>query len=264
MTGSDRPMDIRREILRNVILCQSLEPLGTRPDRNLPPDEPTSAHKIEYFVVAGVNSSWPFYDLADRVLTHRGQPDCIFDAAYEAQSASVRNRLGGKINYGPIMLLVPIITAQALEYLESGTHEDVEAILRRTGDVLRATTEQDVASMERFIHLGYEISARHRVRIGRPKPPRYPLLRGKYANVWDAAHGFPDNQAVRELIQGFPYSHQVYRFLLHNLETGILQATELIYNFLLPELGRPDAVADVITTGLYLVLTKHPESVLFV
>ena len=257
-------MDIRREILRNVILCQSLEPLGTRPDRNLPADELTSARKVEYFLVAGVNSSWPFYDLADRILRYGRQPDCVFDTAYEAQICSVRNRLGGKINSGTISLLVPIITAQVLDYLESGTHEDVESILARTGDVLRNTTARDVESLEKFIHLGYEISSRHRERIGRPKPPRYPALREQFGSVWDAARAHQHIHAVREMTQGYPYSLQVYRFLLHNTETGILPATELIYNMLLPEIGRPDAVADVVATGLYLVLTKHPESVLFV
>jgi hypothetical protein len=257
-------MDIRREILRNVILCQSLEPLGTRPDRHLPPEEPSSARKTEYFILAGVNSCWPFYDLADRVLSHGRQPDHIFDLAYQAQSASVRNRLGGKINYGTIYLLVPVITAQVLDYLETGNYEDVDAILGRTGGVLRGTTEKDVQSLEQFIHLGYEISARHRARIGRPKPARYPVLRGKYPNVWDAARDYQSIHAVREMTQGYPYSLQAYRFLLHNVETGLLRASELIYHVLLHEIGRPDAVADVIAIGLYLVLTKHPESILFV
>ncbi|HEY9421396.1 MAG TPA: hypothetical protein VIW92_08280 [Thermoanaerobaculia bacterium] len=256
-------MDIRREILRNVILCQSLEPLGTRPDRKLPPQDPSSARKIEYFIVAGVNSAWTFYDLADRVLSHGRQPDCIFDFAYEAQSASVRNRLGGKINYGAINLLVPIVTAQVLEYMETGETHDVESILARTGDVLRNTTEKDVENLERFIHLGYEISARHRERIGRPKPPRYPVLKGRYPNVWEAARASQHIHAVREMFQGYPYSQQVYRFLLHNLETGLLPATDLAYHFLLPEIGRRDALADVVTAGIYLMLTKHPESVLF-
>jgi len=258
-------MDIRREILRNVILCQSLEPLGTRPDRHLPAEDPSSARKVEYFILSGVNSSWCFYDLADRVLGARGQPEHIFDLAYEAQKASVRNRLGGKINYGAILLLVPIVTAQTIDYLESGTHEDVESILARTGDVLRDTTVADVLSLERFIHLGYEISARHRERIGRPKPlASYPALNGRYANVWEAMKDYQSIHVVREIREGYPFSLQAYRFLLHNAETGLLRASELLYDVLLHQIGRPDAVADVITTGLYLALTKHPESVLFV
>ena len=60
------------------------------------------------------------------MLSHGRQPDCIFDFAYEAQSASVRNRLGGKINYGAINLLVPIVTAQVLEFLDTGETHDVE------------------------------------------------------------------------------------------------------------------------------------------
>ena len=48
------------------------------------------------------------------------------------------------------------------------------------------------------------------------------------------------------------------------METGILPATDMAYRFLLPEIGRKDALADVLATGIYLVLTKHPESVLFI
>ena len=44
---------------------------------------------------------------------------------------------------------------------------------------------------------------------------------------------------------------------------GILQASALITQLLLGELRRPDVVADIVVVGLYLVLTKHPESVLF-
>lgn len=256
-------MDIRREILRNVVLCQSL-PLGTKPGRSQTSGAASPAGKVEHFIVAGVNSCWPFYDLADRVLQEGRQPDCVFDLAYEAQGASIRNRLGGKINYGPIYLLVPIVTAQVLQYMEAGTREDVEAILARTGDVLRDTTAADVEFLERFIHLGYEISARHRERLGSPKPPRYPVLQGKYANVWEVARDYQKIHTVREMLEGYPRSQQVYRFLLHNQETGILPATELIYNLLLPQVGRPDAVVDMIVVGLYLVLTKHPESVLFI
>jgi hypothetical protein len=260
-------VDIRREILRNVILCQSLEPLGTRPDRHLPPDDPSSARKVEYFILSGVNSSWHFYDLADRVLSRRGQPEHIFDLAYEAQKASVRNRLGGKINYGTILLLVPIVTAQVIDYLDSGTHEDIESILARTGDVLRNTTAADVASLEQLIHLGYEISARHRERIGRPRSrqaARYPAFNGKYSSVWAAMRDYQSLHMVREILEGYPHSLQAYRFLLHNAETGLLRASELIYDVLLGQIGRPDAVADVIAAGLYLALTKHPESVLFI
>ena len=252
-------MDLRREILRNVVLCQMLEPLARKPRL----DSLTSGPKLEYFFVAGVNSAWAFYDLADRVLTARRQPDCIYDLAYEAQAASVRNRYGGKINYGQITLLVPLITAQVLDYLESGTHEDIESNLARTGDVLRHTTEKDVESAERFTHLGYEVSAKNRARTGDPKPPSFPVFKGRYANLWDL---FIDRQQLvigREMSQGYPNSLQVYRFLLHNLDRGILPASAMAFDLLFTEHRRHDVVADFIAVGIYLVLTKHPESVLF-
>jgi len=252
-------MDLRREILRNVILCQALEPLSRKPHL----EAMASGPKLEYFLVAGVNSAWPFYDLADRVLAAGHQPDCIYDLAYEAQSASVRNRYGGKINFGQISLLVPIITAQVLDFLDTGTHEDIDSILARTGDVLRSTTAKDVEHMERFVHLGYQVSAKNRERIGNPKPPRFPVFQGRFANVWEVCRDREQLLIGREMTEGYPFSLQVYRFLLHNLEGGILQASALVAQLLLAELRRPDVVADFVTAGIYLVLSKHPESVLF-
>jgi len=256
-------MDVRREILRNVVLCQALAPLGKKHGgKRWGP--PQLGPKLEYVLVAGVNTGWQFYDLADRVLQAGRQPECIFDLAYEAQRESTRNRLGGKVNYGPIHMLVPLITAQLLDYLETGAFENVESILERTGDVLRRTTPADVEALERFVHLGYEVAARNRARSGRPSSTSHPLLKGRYGNVWDACQDYQNIYSVREMVTGYPYSQQVYRFLLHNVETGILEAIELIYQFLVPEVGRTDVVADLIVVGLYLLLTKHPEGILFV
>ena len=253
-------MDIRREILRNVILCQALGPLGHKP--KLRRDE-FSGPKPEHYLIAGVNSGWQFFDLADRVLQHQRQPDCIYDLAYEAQRLSVRNRLGGKVNYGQIQMLIPLITAQVLEFLDSGTHEDVEAILERTGEVLRHTTARDVESAEAFIHLGYEVSARHRERTGRPLSQNRPRLKGRFKNIWEAAQEFRSIHSVREVVSGYPYSQQIYRFLLHNMETGVVPALELIHQLMVAEIGRADVVTDLVVVGLYLLVTKHPEGLLF-
>ncbi|HEV3456269.1 MAG TPA: hypothetical protein VHG32_06895 [Thermoanaerobaculia bacterium] len=256
-------MDVRREILRNVILCQALAPLGKKhAGKRWGP--PQLGPKLEHLLVAGVNCGWQFYDLADRILTAGRQPDCIFDLAYEAQRESTRGRLGGKVNYGPIHMLIPLITAQLLDYLETGAFENVESFLERTGDVLRRTTPRDVEALERFVHLGYDVAAKHRARTGRPMTADRPVLKGRYQTVWDACQDFQQMYSVREMTKAYPYSQQIYRFLLHNVETGILAATEMIYQLLVPEVGRTDVVADLIVVGLYLLLTKHPEGVLFV
>lgn len=255
-------MDIRREILRNVILCQALEPLAQRPGPTARGQDGADA-KLESFLVAGVNSSWSFFDLADRILRHGGQPEHIYDQAYEALSASGRNRVGNNANYGRIALLVPLVTAQVLEYLDRGSC-DAEAILARTGEVLRQTSPKDVEHLEKFIHLGSELSARHRERTGgTQKPSGPPVLRGQYSNVWDAMRDYQQLHVVREAFQGYPNSLQVHRYLLHNLDEGLLHGSEMIYRVLLAELQRADAVADIIVAGLYLTITSHPESVLF-
>jgi hypothetical protein len=257
-------MDVRREILRNTILCQSLAPLGKAHHGRRWSQAPPLGPKLEYILVAGVNSGWHFYDLADRVLAARRQPDCIYDLAYTAQRESTRNRLGGKVNFGAILLLVPLITAQILEYVDTGVFEDIEAILERSQEVLRQTNERDVEAIERFIHLGYEVAARNRARSGRPVGSERPRLKGRYSSIWAASKDYQNILAVREMTTGYPHSQQVYRFLLHNIETGILQAIDLIYQFLVPEIGRTDFVADLIAVGLYLLLSKHPEGILFV
>lgn len=256
-------MDIRREILRNVILCQALGPLGKKPGITNRHADASPATKLEYFVISGVNSSWAFYDLVDRILREGRQPDCIFDAAYEAQAASVRNRHGSKVNYGQILLLVPLVVAQALVYLETEMFDDVQAILERTGQVLRQTTSKDFAHMSEFIRLGHELSARHHERMGRPKPPREPYFQKTYENAWEALADYRHIHAVREMVEGYPHSERVYRFLLHNLDEGILPASDMIYSLLVPEIGRHDAAADMIACGLYLALSAHPDTVLF-
>ena len=256
-------LDIRREILRNVVLCQALEPLAKKPGLTHRLQDATSGAKLEYFIVAGVNSCWMFYDLADRVLQKGSQPDCIFDLAYEAQAASVRNRLGSKVNYGQISLLLLLVTAQVLEFIDTGSYDNVEAVLRRTQEVLRNTTEKDVEFVEKFIHLGYEQSARHHERVGDPKSSRPPVLKGRYTNLRDSFLDYQQIHIVREMSLGYPNTLQVYRYLLHNLEEGILHGSEMIYRVLLAELQHADAVADMLVAGLYLTLMSHPESVLF-
>jgi triphosphoribosyl-dephospho-CoA synthetase len=256
-------MDIRREILRNVILCQALGPLGKKPGITSRPADASLATKLEYFVISGVNSSWAFYDLVDRILSEGKQPECIFDTAFEAQSASVRNRHGSKVNYGQILLLVPLVAAQALVWLETETLDDVEAILERTGEVLRQTTSKDVEHLEKFIRLGHELSRIHSERIGKPKPPRPRYFQKTYATVWDSLADYRHVHAVREMYDGYPHSQRVYRFLLHNLETGLLPASDMIFNLLVPEIGRYDAAADMIACGLYLALSAHPDTALF-
>lgn len=254
-------MDIRREILRNVVLSQALEPLAKRP--GLARGQDLSGTKLESFIVAGVNSAWSFFDLADRILRHGGQPERIYDLAYDALSASGRNRLGNKVNYGQISLLVPLVTAQILEFLDKGSC-DVEAILARTGEVLRQTSARDVESLEKFVALGNELSARHRERIGGPSKRSSPLvLQSRYRNVWEAMLDHQQIYVVREAVEGYPNCLQVYRYLLHNLEEGLLHGSEMIYRVLLAELQHADAVADVLVAGLYLTLMSHPESVLF-
>ena len=255
-------MDIRREILRNVILCQALEPLAQKPALSSRQD-PLAGAKLESFIAAGVNSAWPFFDLADRILREGGQPEHIYDLAYEALSASGRNRRGNKVNYGQISLLVPLVAAQVLEHLDPKSEGDVGSLLARTGEVLRNTTKRDVEYVERFIRLGYELSARHRERTGGPPRTSSPPDLEGYATVWEAACERQQIYIVREFFQGYPNSLQVYRYLLHNLEDGLLHGGEMMYRVLLNEIQRADAVADIIVAGLYLALTSHPESMLF-
>lgn len=257
--------NLKEEVLRAFILSQSLEPLAEKPGCTTRKMDSSPGTKLEYFLVSAVNSSWPIMELIDRIIANNGQPDCVFDVAYHAQLRSTRNRNGGKVNYAQILMLLPLITAQCLLFVEGKDPCDVDSILGRVGDAMRSTTIRDVEYLQKFVDLSRQLSERHHQRMGTTRKQWRPRFVGTYFSVMDAtqAEDFSHMIMATEIRDGYPRSRQVFDDLVGNRESGIISRSEDIYHTLLPELGRHDIAADCIVAGFYLALISHREEILF-
>lgn len=256
---------LKEEVLRAFILSQGLEPLAEKPGCTTRKTDSSPGTKLEYFLISAVNSSWPIMELIDRIIINNGQPDCIFDIAYHAQLRSPRNRNGGKVNYSQILMLLPIITAQCLLFIEGNDPFDVDLILDKSGDAMRATTTKDVEYLQKFVDLSRQLSERHNNRIGKTRKQLYPKFIGRYCNIMDATHAedFSHMIMATEIRHRYPCTRQIFNDLSKNKDIGIIKRSEAIYHELLPELGRHDIAADCIVVGFYLSIISHREDILF-
>lgn len=257
--------EIKEEILRAFILSQGLEPLAEKPGCTTRMIDSSPGTKLEYFLISAVNSTWPIIELVDRIIATNGQPDCIFDFAYQAQMRSTRNRNGGKVNYAQILMLFPIITAQCLLFVEGKSTCDVNMILDRVGDAMRSTTSKDVEYLQRLVDLSRQLSEQHHRRLGTMRNQLFPQFIGKYSNVMDATHaeGFAHTMMATEIRDGYPQCRFVFDEFSKSEGVGLLKYSEVIYRKLLPDFERHDIVADCIVVGFYLALIKNRAEILF-
>ena len=219
--------------------------------------------KLEYFIVSAVNSVAPLLTLVDKILAEKKQPLCVFDAAYLAQLASPRNRGGGKVNYAQILMLLPIIVAQCLLYLEGRWPCEPDELFKRVTRAMRATTPLDVSYLQKLVDLSTELSDSHHRRMGTSRRQLYPHFSG--ANILDAvsAEAFSHTMMATEIRDGYPVCQRVYSALLDSDEVGLLRKSEAVYNVFLPELKRPDITADCISVAFYLIIFHGKDDVLF-
>ena len=255
----------KEEVIRAFILSCSLEPLAEKPGCTTRTMDSSPGTKLEYFLVSAVNSAWPIMDLIDRIIENNGQPDCVFDVAYHAQLRSTRNRNGGKVNYAQILMLLPLIIAQCLLFVEGRDSCDVDLILARAGDAMRSTTIKDVEYLQKFVDLSCQLSERHHQRIGTVRKQCRPQFLGTYYSVMDAtqAEDFSHMIMATEIRDGYPRSRQAFDSLVENMTSGIISHSEILYRTLHSELGRHDIAADCIVVGFYLTLISHRSAILF-
>lgn len=257
--------ELKEEVLRAFVLSQSLEPLADKPGCTTRTVDSSPGTKLEYFIISAVNSAWPVLELVDRIVEHKGQPDCLFDIAYRAQLRSTRNRNGGKVNYAQILMLLPIITAQCLLFVEGAAYCSVDLILKRVSPSMRATTQKDVEYLQKFVDLSRKQSEEHHQRIGTTRPQLYPQFLGIYSNIMDAteAEDFSHTTMATEIRDGYPQCSYIFHELSNNRGVGLIKCSEEIYRELLPELKRHDIVADCIVVGFYLALIENRSKILF-
>ena len=234
-------MDIRREILRNVILCQALEPLGKKPGLTSRIEDASPGAKLEYFIISGVNSSWAFYDLVDRIL-QRGQ---AAGAASSTRPTRRRPRasatgMGSKVNYGQILLLVPLVAAQALELPGDGEHRrrggDPGADRRGPAPRPRARTSSTWRSSSSWGTSCRPGTASGSAASRSRRARRY--FQRDYANVWESLPDYQHIHAVRG--DGRGISAQPAGLPLPPAQPGRRPpaGSDMIYRLLVPEIGR--------------------------
>jgi triphosphoribosyl-dephospho-CoA synthetase len=262
MHQQGKQQEIAREVLRNVILSQALEPLSSKVGLTTRHVDISPGTKLEYFIVATVNSAWPFYDLAEETLHQGRQPDCIYDAALSAQRMSMRNRRGSKVNLGQILLLIPLTTAHVLEHIDKGSDFTAASIISRARDVLQATGSADVASFGKTIALANRLSQEHHQRLGDyAKTAESPDFAG-FSSVWDVTNAHREFYIAAEQADGYPRTADALALMSSELDRGILSASDRVYVDLLSDIPRLDARADIIVAAYYLLFTVHPTSML--
>lgn len=255
--------ELKRRIVRNIILSQATEPLGNKTECTTRLIDSSEGAKLEYFIVSAVNSSWAFYDLVEDITNNRKQPECIFKHAYTAQKLSIKNRFGSKVNYGQIQLLIPLVTSHALYFIENNKF-DVNEIAENSINILKNTTRKDVFYLEKFINLGHEISHSHHERINDKSIELKTIqINADITNIWQLAQLHRKIHIIEEMLLGYPLSLEVYNYILSNYRKGILKCSEEIYPFLKEKVNRFDVAADIIVVAFYLVLSSLDEEILF-
>jgi hypothetical protein len=235
-----------QEVMRVSLLASTLEPIPEKLGCTTRQTDLSDKTKFEYFVMAGINSAQSFHQLAQRIIDNGyKQPNHIFDLAYQAQVESIRNRNGGKINWGLIMMNIPIITSQFV-YSNSNVYD-------ATVDVLKNTTKQDVASLKQLWTMVKGID-------GRQMPPSETFA---HDNVHAVYANFPNSRRTEEIwhdhyISGMPLSKQAHGIITDGFKEGkFLSLVTEAYNEILPDCGNvPGIAADFVAAAMYTSIFK--------
>lgn len=136
-----------------VILASVLEPIPEKIGCTTRKKDWQEKSKLEYFLISGVNIGRVFYELSERIKNNNfKQPNLIYDLAYKSQKESLNNRKGGKINFGIIELLIPIVSTQIImQKFDINVLDVVEKILKNT-------TEKDVEYHHKFRKIARNVS----------------------------------------------------------------------------------------------------------
>lgn len=240
-----------RKILKNVILSSALEPIPEKKGCTTRSLDFQDTSKLEYFIIAGINIGWDFYDLAMRIKNNDyKQPKVIYDISLKAQENSFKNRKGGKIDFGIIELFVPIITSQLV--YGKGPIETLELAT----SILQNTSREDVEWHHKF-----RLLAKSRAKMF-PNTILYEV--SNMFEYYKLSKNELEDNVHKEYINGFTRIKKVYEIIIENLnEKNLLDATVVAYDYILPEcLNYPGLAADYICIAIYLYLTFNEDSII--
>lgn len=232
------------EIMTNVILSSVLEAIPNKIGCTSKLYDWQAKSKFEYFLIAGVNIGKCFYNLSERIINNNYKQPLIYDIAYIAQQESLKNRNGGKINFGIIELFVPIITTQVL------FNDNSINVLDRVEDVLKHTTKEDVKYHLLFRQLAHSVS--------KSLPNITDFNVENMYQYYELDKGY-ENLIHKEYITRFPTIKTVYKYLSQHKQR-LMDATIEIYDIILDKCnGYCGLAADYICIGLYFILNNNPN-----
>jgi triphosphoribosyl-dephospho-CoA synthetase len=255
---------LRSEMRRAFLLACCLEPIADKPGCTTRFIDSTPGTKLEYFTIAAINSIEPLLEILDRVVNFNGQPNVIFDLAYRAQLESNRNRLGGKVNYAQIFMLLPLLTAQALLFVEGKNTRDITLLTQRAFKCIANTSRDDVVQLQKFVDQSRLQSEAHNLRINIKRQQLFPVFSG-CKNILEATTvvEFQHMRMVQEVANGYIQCLDIYEKYFEHSTLGLLRSSELAFNYLLPIVGRADVAADCIVVAMFFAIVNNPDKTLF-
>lgn len=232
------------KIMRNIILASILEPIPDKKWCTTRYKDCSLKAKLEYFLIAWCNIGYDFYTLSERIKQNKyKQPSMIYDIAYNAQLHSYQNRNWGKVNFGIIELLVPIVTAQ-LVYNTSWIDT-----LKKTQQVIENTSKEDIKE-----HYKFRLEAKSRstnknwIEFLNVKTIK------EYFEKADK-NRLTDKVRHTDYISWMKFAQTAYQIIISNDYEDILGNSVIAYDKLISEnKGLEGLVADNICIGIYLAL----------
>lgn len=240
------------EIMHFVILASVLEPIPEKIGCTTRSRDWQDKSRLEYFLISGCNIGIIFYELSERIKNNNyRQPTMIYDLAYKAQQFSFKNRLGGKINFGIIELLIPIIATQVIK-----NNYDGITVLDQVGDILKFTSKEDVQYHWEFRKIAREVSKEF------PSDCSYEV-----ENMYDYYKLYKnelENNVHKEYLTNFKRIKKAYNIIEKNLSNdNLLNSSVIAYNTILKDCQNYCGLAaDYICVALYLYLSKFPNTII--
>ena len=239
------------DIMRYVILASVLEPIPEKVGCASRKKDWQEKSKLEYFLISGVNIGQVFYELSERIKNNNyKQPKLIYDLAYKAQKKSFNNRNGGKINFGIIELLIPIVSTQII------TQKFDIDVLDEVKNLLESTTFKDIIYHYKFRKIARNVSK------------QFPnIIKYKVTNLFDyykLEKNELENNVHKEYISGFKRIKKAYSILKDDCKDGnLLEITIIAYNSIIEECNNyAGLAADFVCVAIYFYLINNPMTII--
>ncbi len=240
------------EIMHFVTLASILEPIPEKIGCTTRSKDWQEKSKLEYFLISGCNIGLIFYELSERIKINKyKQPKVIYDLAYKAQQLSFKNRNGGKINFGIIELLIPIIATQVIKNNYDGIN-----VLNQVEDILKSTSKEDVKYHCEFRKIAKAVSKKF--------PNDYCYEVTNMYDYYKLDKNELENNVHKEYITSFSRIKKAYSIIDENLSNkNLLDSSVIAYNIILKDCQNYCGLAaDYICVALYLYLSKFPDTII--